>query len=191
MRRILLLLTILILLSSAACQRAAAPLVVGNRPVSINDVPANGVQLLPLKAVREMSWTSTEGNVQKINGLRRKVVIPDFWATYCPPCIKAIPHLMQIQAKYGAENVQVVGLHVGGQEDLAKVPEFAQRLKITYPLAVSEEALTQYIFGRETAVPQTAIFDRNGRLVKKVVGSNPEIQKELDAAVDEVVRSTD
>ena len=60
-------------------------------------------QSQPLKPLPEMSWTGFEGTVQKLKDHHGKVVILDFWATYCPPCIEEIPHLMELQAKYGAD----------------------------------------------------------------------------------------
>lgn len=174
-----------------SCRPAAAPVLVGNKAVSINDVPLKDAQARPLKPIAEMSWTGFEGNVQKLKDFRGKVVILDFWATYCPPCIEEIPHLKALQAKHGPDNLLVVGLHVGGDEDKPKVPEFVERLKITYSLAYPEDALTSFIFGAETAIPQTAIFDRQGRLVKKIVGFNDQIKAELDEAVETAVRSND
>ena len=172
-----------------SCRPAAAPVLVGNKPVSINDVPLKDAQAKPLKPVPEMSWTGFEGNVQKLKDFRGKVVILDFWATYCPPCIEEIPHLKALQAKYGPEELLVVGLHVGGDEDRPKVPEFVERLKVTYLLAYPEDALTSFIFGAEDAIPQTAIFDRQGRMVKKIVGFDDKIKADLDAAVETTLRS--
>lgn len=173
----------------SACRPPAAPVVMGNKPISINDVPLKDTQARPLKPVPEMSWTGFEGKIEKVKDFQGKVIVLDFWATYCPPCIEEIPHLKELQARYGAENIQVIGLHVGGEEDQPKVPEFVERLKITYPLAYPEDLLTSYIFGQDTAIPQTAIFDRNGKLVKKIVGFNDEIKKELDAAIESAVNA--
>ena len=174
-----------------SCRPAAAPVLVGNKPVSINDVPLKDAQAKPLKPIPEMSWTGFEGKIEKLKDHRGKVVILDFWATYCPPCIEEIPHLKALQAKYGPDNLLVIGLHVGGDEDKPKVPEFVERLKITYPLAYPEDALTSFIFGADSAIPQTAIFDRQGRLAKKIVGFNSEIKAELDEAVKTAVGSND
>ncbi|MEO7672755.1 MAG: TlpA disulfide reductase family protein [Pyrinomonadaceae bacterium] len=176
---------------SMSCRPAAAPVLVGNKPVSINDVPLKDAQARPLKPIPEMSWTGFEGDVQKLKDYRGKVVILDFWATYCPPCIEEIPHLKALQAKYGQDELLIVGLHVGGDEDKPKVPEFVARLKITYPLAYPEDVLTSFIFGAETAIPQTAIFDRQGRLAKKIVGFDEKIRAELDEAVDAAMRSNE
>lgn len=164
-----------------ACS-AAAPVSVGEKPVSINDQPLRDAPSRPLKPVAEMSWTVFDGSVQKLKDFQGKVVILDFWATYCPPCIEEIPHLLELKRTYGNDLV-LIGLHVGGEEDRPKVPEFVQKLGINYPLATPEDALTQYIFGQESAIPQTAVFDRSGRLVKKIVGFNQEIKVELDNAV--------
>jgi thiol-disulfide isomerase/thioredoxin len=116
-------------------------------------------------------------------------VILDFWATYCPPCIEEIPHLKQLQEKYGKENLVIIGMHVGGDEDKPKVPEFVEKLAIDYTLAEPEKALTNYIFGTDSAIPQTAVFDRNGKLVRKIVGFSDNIKVQLDEAVAKAVAS--
>jgi thiol-disulfide isomerase/thioredoxin len=143
----------------------------------------------PSKPLPEMSWTSFDGQDQKLKDLEGKVVILDFWATYCPPCIDEIPHLNALRAKYGDENLRIVGLHVGGEDDRPLVPAFAERLKISYPLATPEEELTSFIFASRTDIPQTAIFDRKGVMVKKIIGFSDAIRKELDAAVEQAVNS--
>jgi thiol-disulfide isomerase/thioredoxin len=180
---------------STACRPAAAPVSISNKPVSVNDVPLTNQPLPPTKPVEEMTWamldgkTNQEGNISKLKDFQGKVVILDFWATYCPPCIEEIPHLKALQAKYGKENLEVVGLHVGGEEDRPKVPAFVKRLKIDYTLAVPEEELTRFIFGSKTDIPQTAIFDRNGKLVRKIIGFDAQIKKDLDGAVEQAINS--
>lgn len=171
-----------------ACRPAAAPVAIGNRPVSVNDVPSKDAQARPLKPIHEMSWTSFDGTIQKIKDARGKAIILDFWATYCPPCIEEIPHLKTLKAKYG-DDLLLVGLHVGGEEDRPKVPEFVERLNIDYPLAYPEDALTSFVFGSDSAIPQTAIFDREGRLVKKITGFSEQIKIELDRSVEEAINS--
>lgn len=171
----------------AACRPAAAPVSVGNKPVSVNGVPLRGAQAEPRKPLPEMSWTGFEGTVYKLKDHRGKVVILDFWATYCPPCIEEIPHLLALQEKYGAGQLAIVGLHVGGEEDRPKVPEFVERLKINYELGYPEDDLTAFVFGQESAIPQTAVFDRNGRLMTKIVGFNAALKEELDRAVEKAI----
>jgi thiol-disulfide isomerase/thioredoxin len=176
-----------------ACRPAAAPVSISNKPVSINEIPVTNQPLPPTKPVEEMTWaaidgkTNTDGSIGKLKDLQGKVVILDFWATYCPPCIEEIPHLKELQKKYGKENLEIIGLHVGGEDDRPRVPAFVEKLKIDYPLAVPEGELTRFIFGNKTDIPQTAIFDRQGKLIKKIAGFSPEIKRELDAAVEKAV----
>lgn len=168
--------------SLVGCRPSAAPVVVGERPVAVNGRPVKDAQARPWKPVPEMSWTGSDDRVVKIKDLSGKVLILDFWATYCPPCIEAIPHLMELKARY-PNDIEVIGLHVGDEEDRVKVPEFVERLKITYPLGFPEDALTAYVFGTDTAIPQSAIIDREGKMVKKLVGFNEDIKRELDETV--------
>jgi Peroxiredoxin len=195
MKRFYFLLFIFSLFAASACRPAAEPVKISERPISVNGMPMTNQPMPPAKPVAEMNWigfdesANPNGNVYKLKDFQGKVVILDFWATYCPPCLEEIPHLKELQKKYGKENLEVVGLHVGGEEDRPKVPEFVEKLKIDYTLATPEEELTRFIFGNETAIPQTAIFDRQGKLVKKIVGFDPEIQKELDTAVEQAVNA--
>ena len=171
------------LLLAVGCRPAAAPVAISNKPVSVNDVPLTNQPLAPTKPVEEMTWamldgkTNQESTISKLKDFQGKAVILDFWATYCGPCIQEIPHLKELQAKYGRENLEVVGLHVGGAEDRPLVPAFVRRLKIDYTLAVPEEELTRFIFGGKTDIPQTAIFDRQGRLVRKIIGFDAQIDR--------------
>jgi len=182
-------------LLTIGCRPAAAPVSISNKPVSVNDVPQTSQPLPPTKPIEEMTWAvmdsknASEGNVYNLKNYQGKAVILDFWATYCKPCIEEIPHLKALQQKYGKENLEIVGMHVGGEEDRPLVPAFAARLSIDYTLAIPEDELTRFIFGRETAIPQTAIFDRKGRLIKKIIGFDAQVKKELDAAVEQAINS--
>ena len=93
---------------------AAPPVTVGNKPISINDQPLKDAPSSRLKPVGEMNWTTFDGKVQKLKDFPGKVVILDFWATYCPPCIEEIPHLKELKSRYG-DDLTLIGLHVGGE----------------------------------------------------------------------------
>ena len=175
-----------VLVAASACRPAAAPVTVSNRPVSINDRPVSNAPEGPKRPVAEMTWTTGEGSVSKLKDFQGKAVILDFWATYCPPCIEEIPHLMSLKSKYG-DRVELVGLHVGGEEDRPKVPAFVQKLKITYPIAYPEDQLTDYVTEGDSRIPQTAVFDREGNLVDKFIGFDANVKADLDGAVERAV----
>ena len=182
-------------LLSLACRPAAAPVAISNKPVSVNEIPVTNQPLPPTKAVEEMTWaefdgkTNLDADTKNLKNFQGKVVILDFWATYCPPCIEEIPHLKELQKKYGKENLEIVGLHVGGADDRPKVPAFVERLKIDYTLATPESELTRFVFGNTDTIPQTAIFDRRGKLVKKIIGFDAEIKRDLDSTIERIINS--
>lgn len=177
-----------------ACRPAAKPVSVGNKPVSINEQPTTDSVMPPLKPIEDMGWTKFDGRTgalgseQTLKSLRGKVVILDFWATYCKPCLELIPHLKKLRERYPGQ-VEVVGLHVGGPEDFPSVPAFVDRLKIDYTLATPESELSRFVFGDRTDIPQTAVFDRDSKLVKKIIGFDPSIEKEIDDAVEKAVNA--
>lgn len=173
----------------AGCRPAAAPISVGDKPVSINDRRTTNAPLPPSKPFETMSWTSSDEKVQKMSDLTGKAVILDFWATYCEPCKREIPHLNSLISKYGKENLHIVGLNVGGEEDRPKIAAFIANTKIDYEIAFPEDALTNFIFSERSDIPQTAVFDRKGKLVQKIVGFSDQIQKDLDAAVEKAINS--
>lgn len=166
-----------------ACRPAAAPVSVSNQPTSV--VPA----AQPSKPIGEMSWTDSNEKVQKVADFRGKVLILDFWATYCGPCREEIPHLNSLVAKYGESNLQIIGLNVGGAEDKPEIPKFTATTRIDYRIAFPEPDLTQYIFAERSDIPQTLVIGRNGQIVTKIIGFNAQIQRQLDAAVEQAVNN--
>ena len=171
----------------AGCKPAAAPVSISNKPVSINDIPTN-VPMPPTKNVENMGWTKTDGAYETLGAMKGKVIVLDFWATYCPPCLEEIPHLVELQNKHGAQGLQVIGLHTGGVEDRPKVPAFVDKLKMNYVLAYPEDALADTLLQNDDRIPQTFVFDRNGKLVKGFVGFDAEIKKELDEAIQQALK---
>ncbi len=168
-----------------ACRPAAAPVSVSNKPVSINNVPQTNLPLPPTKNIADLGWMLFDNKPEKLSDYRGKVVVLDFWATYCPPCLEEIPHLNELQNKY--VDLQVVGLHIGGEEDNLRVPKFVEKLKINYILAHPEDELTNALIGENNSIPQTFVFDRNGKLLKKFVGFDNIVKMNLDETIESAI----
>ena len=143
----------------------------------------------PTKPLGDMSWTDESDRVSKLYDLKGKAVIMDFWATYCEPCKREIPHLNSLLAKYGSENLHIIGLNVGGEEDRPKIPRFIETTKVDYPIAFPESELSNFVFAAQSDIPQTLIIDREGKIVSKIIGFGPTQQKDLDAAVEQATKS--
>ncbi len=167
----------------ASCRPAAAPVSISDKPVSINDIPQTNLPLPPVGNVENLGWQTMKGDNQKLGAYRGKILVLDLWATYCPPCLEEIPHLNSLQTKYG-ERIQIVGLHAGGAEDEPRVPAFIEKLKINYLLARPDDELMRILTGGNDAIPQTFVFDRAGKLTKKIVGFDNIVKTEIDDAVE-------
>ncbi|MGI8670095.1 MAG: TlpA disulfide reductase family protein [Aridibacter sp.] len=177
-------------LLATACN-PAAPVSVSNQPISKSRFPKTNLPMPPTKPIEQLGWRIFDGKNETLGEYKGKVVVLDFWATYCPPCIEEIPHLKELQAKYGDKGLQIIGLHVGGEEDEPNVPAFIERLKIDYPLATPEDELTYALLGNDNRIPQTLVFDRNGKLVKQFVAYDDEIKKQLNETVEETVSNNE
>lgn len=173
---------ILVVFFAISCKPAAAPVSISDRPASVNDVRVK-------KPLREMTWNAPDGKQTSLGDLTGEAVILDFWATYCPPCKDEIPHLNELHAKYGDSGLRVIGLNSGGPEDRPKIASFLSKTPIHYDLAFPEDSLVGYVFDGDDRIPQTLVIDRKGQIVKKIVGYNDQIRRELDEAVQSALNS--
>ena len=108
-----------------------------------------------------------DGRVIRSQNLRGKVVVVNFWATWCSPCRAEIPDLSMLQRKYD-RHLQVIGI----SEDtipVASVRRFAQALQVAYPMAMATPPLHR-VFGEIEGLPMTVVIDRQGRIVERLVG---------------------
>lgn len=109
------------------------------------------------------AWTlkDTGGRTVRLADFRGKVVILDFWATWCPPCRQEIPGLVALQAKYGSKGLVVVGVSM--DEETAVVVPFVKKFGINYPV-VFGNALTAVMYGGVEVIPTTFIIGRDGKV---------------------------
>lgn len=123
-----------------------------------------------------------DGKPIKLSDFKGKVVLLNFWATWCAPCRKEIPTLVALQKEHGERGVAVIGVSLD-QGDPAAVQSFASRMGITYPVAIGNENV-QTSYGVE-AIPTTFIVDRAGNIVAVHQGDAPRelIEADITAAL--------
>jgi peroxiredoxin/YHS domain-containing protein len=117
--------------------------------------------------------------------LKGKVVLLDFWATWCAPCLKAMPELQALHRKYADRGFAVVGISIdeGGP---AKVRKFVSSKKITYPIALDSEKAPAWESYRVKAVPAAFLIDRDGQIVAQWRGI-PTDGGELESRIGELL----
>ena len=155
--------------------------------------PGNTTYPMPpveTNSLNNMGWTVADGSRSLFSDYKGKVLILDYYATWCNPCRKSVPHLIGLQKQHGDEGLQVIGLNVGGPEDLDRVAGFAKELGIQYPLAVPDEDLVAFMLSDDSSIPQTFVFDREGLLVERVIGFSAAAGARIDAAVENALKAT-
>ena len=101
--------------------------------------------------------------------LRGKVVLIDFWATWCQPCKKEMPGYQTLLNRYGPRGFAVIGFKFDTMTDTEDALQFAQEIGVHYPLAVASDNVKEK-FGGIIGLPTTMIYDRSGILRQKIIG---------------------
>ena len=137
--------------------------------------PANVDKDAP-PAAPDFALSNVAGGTLKLSDLRGKVVLLDFWATWCGPCRMGIPHLNELYKANKGKGLEVVGISVdrgaGGQSGLEIVRQFTQRMPIDYSLVMADGA-TVRAYGGIQSIPTAFLVDRAGRVRKRYVGLQP------------------
>jgi len=174
------------LLLFTGCTNHVTPVSNTNTPV-ISQPPTGTTYPMPptgrAASLANMGWQS-DGKRSVFSEYRGKVLVLDFYATWCAPCRDSVPHLIGMQKKYEGQGLVVVGLNVGGPGDDQRVPDFAKEFGIQYTLAQPDEDLVTFLLGDNDGIPQTFVFDRQGQLVQRFTGFGPGTGEYLDEAVE-------
>jgi thiol-disulfide isomerase/thioredoxin len=119
---------------------------------------------LPEFAVKDL-----QGREISSADFRGKVVLIDFWATWCQPCKKEMPGYQKLLDRYGSRGMAVVGFKFDTMRDMEDPVQFAQKIGVRYPLAVATDDLEKE-FGGIEGLPTTLLYDRQGILRQKIIG---------------------
>jgi cytochrome c biogenesis protein CcmG/thiol:disulfide interchange protein DsbE len=139
-----------------------APPQTNSQPENIN---VNSAEMAP-----DFILTSTNGKNIKLSDYRGKVVIVDFWATWCPPCRRGIPDLIDIQKQFKNDLV-VIGISLDSDTKADVVP-FMKKYGINYPIVYGNNDVVMS-YGSINAIPTSFVIDKNGKIVDKHIGLVP------------------
>jgi peroxiredoxin len=135
------------------------------------------------KVAPDFTLQSIDGKTVRLSDFRGKAVLLNFWATYCAPCRIEMPWFVELQNRYAAEGLQVVGVAMddASPNDIEK---FAKDLGVNYPILVGEEAAGN-AFGGVQFLPSTFYIGRDGKVVDKVFGlkKRNEIEEDIKRAL--------
>jgi len=139
------------------------------------------------------TFIGMDGRPVNLAQLRGKVAVVNFWATWCPPCLREMPDLVTAYAKHQNQGVAFIGIAV--EDDPERVKEFARANKINFPLATGKEngiALMQTLGNSVAGLPYTLVLDAQGNIVATRRGpiSPARLEQALQAAIGAAVADT-
>jgi len=140
---------------------------------------ANEIAALP-----KFTLTDLSGHPLTSDQLAGRVVLVEFWATWCPPCRSTLQWLGELKHKYG-DNLAVLALAVESPED--QIRSTAGSLSPDLHWAVTNAATAQ-VFGDITSVPTMFLFDRSGKTARVLYGAPPDLHQQAERALDELIR---
>ncbi len=127
----------------------------------------------------EFSLPELSGPMLTLSSYRGKVVLLDFWATWCDPCREEIPHFVEFQNKYQGKGLQIVGISMDDGPE--PVRDFYQSFHMNYPVAMGNARIGE-LYGGVLGLPITFLIGRDGRIVAKHIGATDTsvIEREID-----------
>src|ERR1044071_2211347 len=111
-------------------------------------------------------WVQDSNQRAKLADYKGKVVVLDFYATWCEPCRAETPHLVNLQKQYGDKGLQVIGLNVGGEDD---------------------DDLVDQLLSDNQNIPQSFVYDRNGKLIKRFIGFESSGAAQIERVVQQAL----
>ena len=177
MRKIFLVLGVVLTVFVASCSKRS------------DSSPSTAVAVAPkstlpvLAKAPDFKLATLDGKEVTAASLKGKVVVVDFWATWCGPCVAEIPGYIALQKQYGKDGLVIIGVSVdrGGVD---KVKKFVEKNGMNYLVAMGDDALAE-AFGGFEAIPTTFLIDRSGNIRHQKTGSMD--HAEYEALVKQVL----
>ncbi len=124
--------------------------------------------------------TAADFTTRDINGrtfrlsdhIGKEVILIDFWATWCQPCLAEWPHLQKMYEEQKSKGFVIVAVSMDGADSMADVPSFAHRNNVTFPVVYDEDSSIASVYNPRKSAPLNAIIDRHGRVVSIREGYN-------------------
>lgn len=133
----------------------------------------------------DFSLQTIDGRKVKLSDLKGKVVMIDFWATWCGPCVKEMPDLKKLYAKYKDKGFEILAISVDVPDDLQKVKDFVKSRQLDFTVLIDEKTRGAFSV---SAYPTSIFVDRDGKMRYRMVGTDDDSIKSIEIALGELLK---
>ena len=137
-----------------------------------------------LPSAPDFTLQTLDGKEVTLSKLKGKVILLDFWATWCAPCRESIPHLIQLYKTYQKNGLEVIGMNMD-RGDMDTVRHFIKSIDIPYPIVITPDHVERS-YG-VIGLPTTILIDKEGKIREKILGFTSEIAKQMTAKVVDLI----
>ena len=139
-------------------------------------------------SAQDFTTRDVDGNTVRLSDhIGKRVVLIDFWSTYCQPCLAQFPHLNRIYAANKDKGFVVLAISMDGPETVAEVPSFAKRNGMTFPVVLDEDSSIASIYNPKKSAPLSVLISKSGQLSRVHEGYNSGDEVTLEKHVRELL----
>ncbi len=157
--------------SLQSCSNDSADARAAAKPVAQQQSQTQQVVDNSSSAAPDFELTDQNGKTIRLSDYRGKVVILDFWATWCPPCRKEIPGFVNLYSQYNKKGVEIIGISLD-QQGWEVVRPFMKNYNMEYPVSIGDREIVMN-YGGIQAIPTTFVVNKKGEIADRVVGYHP------------------
>ncbi|HEX3248721.1 MAG TPA: TlpA disulfide reductase family protein [Pyrinomonadaceae bacterium] len=146
-----------------------------NDPPSKTAARANTANTLPRQVLDAENRAAASGTPIKLANYSGKVMLINLWATWCGPCRMETPELVKLHKEYQTRGVEMIGLSTENPDLSARsVSDFVREFNVDYQIGWAKPELAQIMMAGRTSIPQSFIIARDGHVIRRFIGFNPE-----------------
>ena len=136
------------------------------------------------KQAPDFSLQSLDGKAYKLSDLKGKIVLIDFWATWCGPCREELPIIEKLHREFKDKNLVVLGI---SNEDRDTIEKFLKNNPLTFPILLDEKGKVAKSY-RVVAIPRLLLIDKTGKIRKDILGYNPRNEEILRELIERLLK---
>jgi peroxiredoxin len=138
----------------------------------------------------DFELSTVDGKSERLSDhLGKEVVLLDFWATFCEPCLAGMPHLDALYRQHKGDGFVVLGIDIDGPDSIAQVKGAVSKLGVSFPILLDQETRVVALYNPKTSAPYSVLIGRDGRILKKqegyTTGGASDLDRDVAAALAE------